>query len=80
MSETQPVLDLGAEAAGSPWQTALVIGLGLAALGWLTWRTLRKRRRTLAGEGCGDCAGCGTQGGACQVAPERAFSPDHKSD
>lgn len=80
MNPTGHIPDLGAEAAGSPVQTGLVIALALAALGWLVWRTRRKRRRTLSGDGCSDCAGCGTQGGSCQIAPDRVFSPDHKND
>ena len=76
MNETLPVLDLGAEAVGSPMQTVLVIVLALLALGWLVRRTITKRHRALSGEGCGDCAGCGTQGGACKLAPDRVFSPD----
>lgn len=79
MTETAPILDLGAEAARGGWQIALVIALGLAALAWLARRTLLKRQRTITGEGCGDCAGCGTSGGACHVAPTNAAAPDLKS-
>lgn len=57
----------------------VILALGVLAFAYLARGVIRKRRRTLSGEGCGDCAGCGTKGSACHVAPSLAFSLDNKA-
>lgn len=63
---------------GSPVGIVVVLVLGGLAFAYLARGVIRKRSRTLSGEGCGDCAGCGTTGAACHVAPSRAIDPANK--
>lgn len=63
---------------GSPAGLVVILALAVLAFAYLARGVIRKRRRTLSGEGCGDCPGCGTQGGTCHIAPALNFNTDHK--
>lgn len=62
----------------SPAGILIILALAALAFAYLARGVIRKRRRTLSGDGCGDCAGCGTRGGACHIAHPRSFPPQIK--
>jgi len=76
---TRPALDLAAEASNQPLELALIGLIGALALAYLVRGFLRKRRRTLSGEGCGDCAGCASAGSTCKVVPPSTVRPADKA-
>ncbi len=68
MNETARTLDLAAETGGSHVLELVAIGIvAVLAFAYLARGFMRKRRRTLDGGGCGECAGCGSSGGTCHV-------------
>ncbi len=75
---TAPALDFAAESAGSPWEIALIVFVGVLAFAYLARGIWRKRQNSLSGKGCAGCAGCGSSGGTCDSVPEFK-TPEEKS-
>ncbi|RYH11133.1 FeoB-associated Cys-rich membrane protein [Tropicimonas sp. IMCC6043] len=64
---TQPLIDIGAEAATGPLEIAVIALIGALALAYLLRGFLRRRAKAASGEGCSGCPGCTATGGCPAV-------------
>ncbi len=72
---TQPMIDIGAEAATAPLELAVLAVIAGLALAYLLRGFLRRRAKATSGEGCGGCAGCSTTG-SCPSVTTFSFDPE----
>ncbi|WP_068112886.1 FeoB-associated Cys-rich membrane protein [Tropicimonas marinistellae] len=71
---TQPMIDMGAEAATGPLEFAIVAIIAGFAFAYLLRGFLRRRSKAGSGEGCTGCPGCSSTG-SCPPTTQFTFEP-----